>query len=508
MNTLKKAVVSSTQAKFLYVLNPGKVLVFFLALLTLVSSCKKDIERINPADAVVANAGPNQSVQVGQTVTLDGGASKDEQGKPLTYQWAITQKPAKSVVTLTAPTTVRLTFVPDEVGEYELTLTVSNGEKSNTAKVLITASAAQPLVLDKDITVKTVLEDRIMNPNLPDYIVPKSIAVSHELTINPGVVIAFERDANFTITDRGFLIAKGTADKKIRFVGVNQSKGYWGGIVLYSESNINVMEHVEVMHAGSRPLLDNKKAGLVMFKESQIAIKNSLFGQNDGYGLFASEEAVLREFSANTFSGNTGAGILLSTENVAKLDAASVFTGGNGRNVVEINGSFIGVTGQKDEIVWGGFTDKTPYRLLNDVAVRTGWKLSPGVTIESSRDAVIIINESAYLNAVGTADQKIRFTGIDGTAAYWTGILCHSPSAKNQLENAEIINAGSNSIINGKKANLALYGNQASITVKKTRVAGSGGYGILIGFGGKLNEDAASPNSFANNAQGDILVED
>ncbi|WP_234734760.1 PKD domain-containing protein [Tellurirhabdus bombi] len=504
MRTSRNPVVSFSW----YLVNPGRFVFFFLALLTLVTSCKKDNPEINPIDALVANAGPDQPVQVGQTVTLDGGASKDGQRKPLTYQWAITQKPAKSSVALTVPNTVRLTFVPDEVGEYELTLTVSNGEKANTDKVLVTASAAQPLTLNKDITVKTVLEDRIVNPNLPDYIVPKSIAVSHELTINPGVVIAFERDVTFTITDRGFLIAKGTADQKIRFVGVNQSKGYWAGIMLNSESNVNLMEHVEVLHAGSRIMLDNKKAGMVMFKGSQMAIKNSLFGQHDGYGLFASDEAVLREFSANTFSGNTDAGILLSTENVAKLDAASVFTSGNGRNVVEINGSYIGETGQKDEIVWGGFADKTPYRLLNDIAVRTGWKLSPGVTIESSRDVVIIINESAYLNAVGTADQKIRFTGIGGTTAYWTGILCHSPSAKNQLENAEISNGGSNSIIAGKKANLALYGNQASITVKRTRIAGSGGYGILVGFGGKLNEEATSTNAFANNAQDDVLIEE
>src|SRR5262249_56976093 len=49
----------------------------------------------------VANAGANQSVVVGATVTLDGSASKDVDGNALTFRWALTVVPAGSAATLT-----------------------------------------------------------------------------------------------------------------------------------------------------------------------------------------------------------------------------------------------------------------------------------------------------------------------------------------------------------------------------------------------------------------------
>ncbi|GAB3942716.1 hypothetical protein GCM10028805_07700 [Spirosoma harenae] len=467
------------------------------------TGCKKD--KIDPIPTLVANAGTDQAVQVGQLVTLDGTASRDAQGAPLTYQWTFIRKPAKSAVTITAPTTAKPTFKPDEVGEYELTLTVSNGKETHSDNVLISASVAQPIAISADITVQTVLEDRILNPALPDYIVTKSIAVKHQLTIKPGVVIAFERDVRFDINaNGGQLIAQGTADQKIRFDGVNQTKGFWTGIMLFSGSSANVLEYVEIRNAGSQTLLDNKKAGLVLFKESQLAVKNSLFAQNNGYGLFVAEGAQLRELSTNSFQSNTEAGILLSTDNVAKLDAASTFTGNNGRNVVEINGDYIGETGQRNEIIWGGFTDKTPYRILNDVAVRSAWKLNPGVTVELGRDVSIHINESGYLNAKGTDTQKIRFSSVGNTAAYWKGILCLSPSTQNAIENAEILNAGSTPLAAGNRANLLLYGDNVTMLVRKTLISGSGGYGIYVGSGAELNADAATSNTFNQNAQANV----
>jgi Right handed beta helix region len=364
-----------------------------------------------------------------------------------------------------------------------------------------------PLLISASITTKTTLVDRVADPSLPDYIVTKSIDVNQELAIEPGVVIAFDRDARMNVNDNGgLLIAKGTADKKIRFVGVQKTKGFWTGIALYSGSNANALEYVEVMHAGSRTIYSTTKSALFLSggSKAQIGLKNCLFSQNDGYGIYVYTGGILREFTKNAFTGNTDAGILLDADNVVKLDAASTFTGGNGRNVVEVTSSEIK---SSNETVWAGFADKSAYRLTGDFAVNSGFVLSPGVTLEMNRDAVIRINTGGYLSAKGTSAQKVVFTSANGTSAYWRGIICYSPDSKNVLENAEVSNAGSLDIVSAKKANIALWGNRAIMSIRNTVISGSGGYGVFVGYGTSTNTDIATANMFERNAQTNVLID-
>ena len=75
----------------------------------------------------VANAGPDQTVYVTNTVTLDGSGSTDADGNSLTYSWSILTKPAGSAVVLSDPTAVKPTFVVDEFGVYTIQLIVNDG---------------------------------------------------------------------------------------------------------------------------------------------------------------------------------------------------------------------------------------------------------------------------------------------------------------------------------------------------------------------------------------------
>jgi hypothetical protein len=93
----------------------------------------------------VADAGPNQRVLTGASVTLDGGGSYDANGDPLTYTWTILSVPAGSHAVLSNLHAVRPTFTADVSGSYVFTLRVSDGTaQSDLSYVVI--SAVNPLI--------------------------------------------------------------------------------------------------------------------------------------------------------------------------------------------------------------------------------------------------------------------------------------------------------------------------------------------------------------------------
>src|SRR5713101_4233560 len=94
----------------------------------------------------VARAGANQTVFVGTTVTLDGSASSDVDGDPLTFRWALTATPVGSLATLSDPTALQPTFVVDLPGTYVGQLIVNDGQvDSAPASVLISTQNSPPV---------------------------------------------------------------------------------------------------------------------------------------------------------------------------------------------------------------------------------------------------------------------------------------------------------------------------------------------------------------------------
>jgi len=62
-------------------------------------------------------------------------------------------------------------------------------------------------------------------------------------------------------------------------------------------------------------------------------------------------------------------------------------------------------------------------------------------------------------------------------------------------------------VVSGKKAALAVWGNKATMSVKNSRITGSGGYGIYVSYGASVNADAATANTFEANAQSNVQVD-
>jgi len=94
----------------------------------------------------VANAGPDQTVNIGALVHLTGSGSTDPNGFPLTYSWSLTTRPSGSTAVLSSATAVNPTFVADVAGTYVARLIVNNGFSSSAPDtVTVTAGGTTPV---------------------------------------------------------------------------------------------------------------------------------------------------------------------------------------------------------------------------------------------------------------------------------------------------------------------------------------------------------------------------
>jgi len=91
--------------------------------------------------APAANAGPDQTVELGSIVSLDGSGSSDADGDTLTLEWTLLNTPADSNAELLNPEQADPEFYADEPGIYTIELEVDDGEMSDVDEVEIHAEA-------------------------------------------------------------------------------------------------------------------------------------------------------------------------------------------------------------------------------------------------------------------------------------------------------------------------------------------------------------------------------
>lgn len=78
----------------------------------------------------VADAGADQSAEPGALIVLDGSASSDPDGDPLTFAWTL-DAPAGSAAALSDPAAVSPSFLADLPGDYLAGLVVDDGEATS-----------------------------------------------------------------------------------------------------------------------------------------------------------------------------------------------------------------------------------------------------------------------------------------------------------------------------------------------------------------------------------------
>ena len=96
----------------------------------------------------VADAGNDQSVLVGDTVTLQGSATDIDGDSIVSWAWTVDSAPEGSVATIVDPTIPNPTFMPDLAGQYVFNLVVNDGRDDSavasvTIEVAPTPASAQ-----------------------------------------------------------------------------------------------------------------------------------------------------------------------------------------------------------------------------------------------------------------------------------------------------------------------------------------------------------------------------
>ncbi|WAK01496.1 NHL domain-containing protein [Methylobacter sp. YRD-M1] len=85
------------------------------------------VQLLRGNQAPVAHAGADQTLFVGDTSVLDGSASTDSDGDPLSYRWRIAQAPAGSLAELSNSNGIHSGFPVDVYGRYQAELIVNDG---------------------------------------------------------------------------------------------------------------------------------------------------------------------------------------------------------------------------------------------------------------------------------------------------------------------------------------------------------------------------------------------
>jgi hypothetical protein len=188
----------------------------------------------------------------------------------------------------------------DYVGKLDAASKFSNGNTVNAVEIQNTVLNQTEEVQWKAFTDGT------------KYLVNGNLEIRSGLRIEAGAIFEFNSDRTFVIENESnaYIIAKGTAAKKIVFTGKNKSKGYWKGVAILSNSANNEFDYVEISNAGGGFLvgLSNTYTNLGLDGDNgaKLKITNSLLSNGKGWGLVAEAGATLNpDFkTSNTFTSN------------------------------------------------------------------------------------------------------------------------------------------------------------------------------------------------------------
>ncbi len=356
------------------------------------------------------------------------------------------------------------------------------------------------------------------------YYFSGNTSVSAALTIHEGARLEFAEGTSMSIATGGQISAVGTADNHVVFTSDNTSDGIkWAGLYIASSNQNNVLNYVEITHAGNGNLIYDggyQSANLAVDNEGKVAITNSVIAEGNSSGLYVNNGEGLVSFGNNTFTNNVGgyAAILLPPNAAGMIDSLSTFAGNKLNGVYILKRNYTSEANFTDDSNkhWVKLSGEAFYNFVSSIELQAPLTIAPGTMLKFNPNVILTITSTGYLNATGTADQQITFTSLAGSGDNWGGILFESSNANNALIYTQILYAGNaNTIYDGgyKKAAIGVDSG-AKLKLMNTTVANSSDYGLWVS-GGTVNDiTEADPeavtkvtdaNTFSDNGNEDVV---
>jgi hypothetical protein len=473
--------------------------ILLLGLLLILSACED--EETTPDYNVIANAGSDQNVEVGDEVVLDGTASIDESGEGLQIEWSFESRPEGSTASIQNAGSLVAGFIPDVAGNYIVQLSVSNNYGNSFDNVTIIADdpVVNTIELDGNITENTVLE-KLNARGLVDYIVTADINVSADLVIEPGVIVEFQSGRSMRITQEGSIKAIGTAQDSIVFRGTVHQPGHWKGLRVDSNNPDNELAFMEIRHGGSEGIGGttaerNRRGNLILMSDAvRLTARNMLISEGSGHGIYI--------HAVNNASIQLSENIYTSNAKPAYADVTLFHVFDNESDYTGNDDDYIASTDDRN------ISSNTTWPRINVPFQLPGLNIDSDLTIEAGAEFVMTHSKGIYVrsdgsvNAVGEQANPIVFRGIFDERGHWNGIRIISNNPMNQLVYVEIYNGGYEGVglttaERNRKTSLMLDENARAV-VRNVTISKSQNYPFWVRGGGNLNIEFES-NTITDN---------
>lgn len=276
-----------------------------------------------------------------------------------------------------------------------------------------------------------------------DYYLAGRINLSTVLTIEPGTTIVAAGAARLSIGDGGQLMALGTEEEPISFIGQPGSPGSWYGLCFSGTHLESRLDHVDLFWAGGVWTGGSHvcRAGIggVNPGGGPVHITNSRIVGSHTSGIDATR-FTLGDFSGNLLAGHREYGLRVSPNNMGRLDDSTNYSGNgftlpngssaaNGSQYVFLDGGHLDIAAEIQE--WSALDvpylitrndDEFPYaRSAVWLDADTRVVVNPGTEFTMGPDALIIVDWGSVLGLGGEAGNEIRFSGQVQSPGSWEG---------------------------------------------------------------------------------------